>query len=58
MDNINIVRESTLTIEKKLLALVLPYLGSISLQTRTMLKKSLKHILSFCKIQVVFKNRP
>ena len=58
MDNIHIVRESTLTIEKKLLALVLPYLGSISLQSRIKLKKSLKHILNFRKIQIVFKNRP
>ena len=37
--------------------LVLPYLGSISLQTRTKLKKSLKNILNCCKLQIVFKNK-
>ena len=45
LDNIHIVKETTLTVEKKSLVLVLPYLGSISLQTRTKLKKSLKNIL-------------
>ena len=35
--------------------LVLPYLGSISLQTRT--KKSLKNILNCCKLQIVFKKK-
>ena len=35
-------KETTLKLEKKLLALVLPYLGSMSLQTRTKLKTSLK----------------
>ena len=42
LDNIQIVKGTTLTVEKKSLVLVLPYLGSISLQTRTKLKKSLK----------------
>ena len=42
MDNIYVVKETTLTVEKKPLVLVLPYLRSISLQTRTKLKKSLK----------------
>ena len=36
---------------------VLPYLGSVSLQTRTKLKKSLKNILNCCKLQIVFKNK-
>ena len=45
MDNIYVVNETTLTVEKKPLVLVLPYLGSISLQTRTKLKKSLKTFL-------------
>ena len=31
MDNIHVVKETTLTVEKKPLVLVLPYLGSISL---------------------------
>ena len=45
MDNIRVVKETTLTVEKNPLVLVLPYLGSISLQTRTKLKKSLKTFL-------------
>ena len=57
MDNIHGVKETTLTVEKKPLVLVLPYLGSISLQTRTKLKKSLKNILNCCKLQIVFKNK-
>ena len=54
MDNIHLLKETTLTVEKKPLVLVLPYLGSISLQTRTKLKKSLKNILNCCKLQIVF----
>ena len=57
MDNIHVVKEITLSAEKKSLVLVLPHLGSISLQTRTKLKKSLKNILSCCKLQIVFKNK-
>ena len=45
MDNIYVVKETTLTVEKKPLVLVLSYLVSISLQTRTKLKKSLKTFL-------------
>ena len=43
MGNIHVVKGTTLTAEKKPLVLVLPYLGSISLQTRTKLKKPLNH---------------
>ena len=51
MHNMHVVKETTLTVEKKHLVQVLPYLGSISLQSRTKLKKSLKNILNFvsCK---------
>ena len=35
----------------------LPYLGNISLQTRTKLKKSFKGILNCCKLQIVFKSQ-
>ena len=45
MDNILVVKETNLTVKKKTFVLVLPYLGLISLQTRTKLKKSLKNIL-------------
>ena len=39
MDNIHVVKETTLTVKKKPLVLIL---GLISLQTRTKLKKLLK----------------
>ena len=55
MDNMYVVKEIILTAEKNPLVLVLAYLDSISLQTRTKLKKSLKNILNCCKSQVVFK---
>ena len=51
------MKETTLTVERKPLVLVLPYLGSISLKTRTKLKKSLKNILNCCKLQIVFENK-
>ena len=57
MDNIHVVKETTLTVEKKPLVLILPYSDSISLETRTKLKKSLKNILNCCKLQIVFKNK-
>ena len=57
MDNIHVVKETTLTVAKKSLVLVLPCLGSISLQTRTKLKKSWKSILNCCKLRIAFKNK-
>ena len=57
MNNIRVLKETTLTAEKKTVALVFPYLGSISLQTRTKLNKSVKNILNCCKLQIVFKNK-
>ena len=57
MDNTNVVKETTLTVERKPRVLVLPYFCSISLQTRTNLKKSLKNIFNCCKLQLVFKNK-
>ena len=56
MDNIHVVKEATPTVEIQSSVVVFPYLGSISLQTRTKLKKSLKNILNCCKTEVVFKN--
>ena len=35
----------------------IPYLGPLSLQTRTKLKKSLKGILNCCKLQIAFKSQ-
>ena len=57
MENIHLVKQTTLTVEKKPLVLVFPYLASVSLQTRTKLKKSLKNILNCCNLQIVFKNK-
>ena len=45
MYNIYLVKETTVKVLKQPLVLVLPYLGSISLQTRTKLKESLKTFL-------------
>ena len=56
IDNIHVVKKTTLKVEDEPLVLVLPYLGSKSLQTRTKLKKSFKNILNCCKLQIVFKN--
>ena len=47
MDNIHVVKEATVAVEKKPLVLVLQYLGPISLQTR--LKNSLKTFLIVVK---------
>ena len=58
MDNIRVVTETNLTVEKKALVLVLPYLCSISLQTRTQLNNLLKNILNRCYLQIVLKIRP
>ena len=41
----------------KPLFLVLPFLGPLSLQTTTKLRKSLKGILNCCKLQIVFKSQ-
>ena len=52
-----IKRPKITTVEKKTLILSLLYLGSISLQTRTKLRKSFKGILNCCKLQIVFKSQ-
>ena len=51
------IREKVITVLKKTLFLVLPYLAPLSLQTRTKLRKSLKGILNCCKLQIVFKRQ-
>ena len=57
LDNKYRVREKVITVHKKTLFLVLPYLVPLSLQTRTKLRKSLKGILNCCKLQIVFKSQ-
>ena len=41
--------------KKRVLLLILPYLGIISWQTRTKLQKALKGVLNCCKQEIVFK---
>ena len=55
LNRIPILKEKVPTVEKKSLRLVLPYLGTISLQTRTKLPKSVKGVLNCCELQVIFK---
>ena len=55
LNNVHLVKENVPTVEKKRLLLVLPYLGIISLQTRTKLQQALKGGLNCCKLQIVFK---
>ena len=46
-----------ITVPKKSLFLVLPYLAPLASQTRTKLRKSLKGTLNCCKFQIVFKSQ-
>ena len=55
LDNKYRIQEKVITVLKKHLFLVLPYLGPLLLQNRTKLRKSLKSILNCCKLQIVFK---
>ena len=50
-------RETVITVPKNTLFLVFPYLGPLSVQARTKLRKSLKDILNCCKLQIVFKSQ-
>ena len=53
----HILKEKGPTVEKKPQQLGLPYLGTISLQTRTKLQKSTKRVLNSCKLQSTFKSQ-
>ena len=57
VDNKHRIQEKTVIVLKKRFFLVLPYLGSLSLQTRTKLRKSLIGILICCKLLIMFKSR-
>ena len=52
-----ILKEKFPTVEKDPLQLVNPYLGTISLQNRTKLDKSIKVVLNCCKLQVICKSQ-
>ena len=55
LDNKYKIQEKVITVPKKTLFLVLSYLGPLSLQTRTKLRKSLKGILNCCKYRLCLK---
>ena len=57
VDNKYTIQTKVITVPKKTLVLVLPYLGPLSLATRTTLRKPLKGILNCCKLQIVFKTQ-
>ena len=56
LDRLHIARPKLITAEKKPLLLVIPFLGSISLQLRTKIRNAMKGNLNFCKLQVVFRS--
>ena len=51
------VKEKVPKVKKEPLRLVLPYLGTLSLQTKTKLQKSIKRVLKCCKLKVIFKGQ-
>ena len=51
LDNIHLVKEK---VERNRLLLVMPYLGVISLQTRTKLEQAVKGVLICCKLEIAF----
>ena len=55
LDQLYLKRPQVLTAEKKSLRLVLPFLGELSLQTRTKIQKSIKRTLGCFKVQIVSK---
>ena len=55
LNRIHILIEKVPTVEKKHLRLVLPYLGTICLQTRAKLQESIKKVFHCCRLQVIFK---
>ena len=46
----------TLTVEKKELFIVIPYLGNLSLALRTRLQNSINKNFPYCKIEVIFES--
>ena len=55
VDKLFIKRPQLTTVEKKTLFMSLSYLGEMSLQTRTKLRKSLKGLLNSYKFHIVLK---
>ena len=57
LGQLHLKKPEVATVEKRTLTLVLPFLGELSLQTRTKIEKVLKKTLQCCKIQTVFKSQ-
>ena len=57
LNRIHILKEKVLTVKNRPPELVLSYLATISLQTRTKLQKSIKGILNCCKLHAIFKSQ-
>ena len=55
--NTMVIKCPQVTTVEKTLILSLTYLGDISLQRRTKLRKSFKGSLNYCKLQIVFKSQ-
>ena len=56
-NRIDILKENVPTVEKKPLRLVLSYLGTISLRTRTKLQKSIKRVLNYINYRLFLKDK-
>ena len=54
LDNILFVKINVPTVEEKRLVLVLPFLGVLSLQTRSKLQQAFKGVLNGCKLEIAF----
>ena len=55
LDNVYIKKEVEHTVSKKDICIFLPYLGNISLITRTSLQKHIRDLMPFAKLKVCFK---
>ena len=56
LNKINTLKESVSIVEKKPLRLILSFLDTALVQTRTKLQKSIKEINSYCKLPIGFKD--
>ena len=56
LNKLFISRPLVCTVNKKEILLVLPYLGNVSLETRTNLTKMVSSSIPFCKLKVLFKS--
>ena len=57
LDNKYRIQEKVIAVPKKTLFLILRYIGPLSLQIRTKLRKSLNGMLNCYKLQIMFKSQ-